>query len=147
MHHSKSVSIESLPPQHPAPSVKPARREFGLATRFFTLDRLASMPPVESQQKIRARARFQKKSRSTSSSPEIEPHLGIARGRRIRAGPLLFRGMSLGTHASDRIPAGKPSAQASAEPARLTCLDSHPHPHPGDSNAGFGPGRECRELQ
>ncbi len=41
----------ALPPQHTSLSVEPARRKFALATRFFMVDRLVSMPPVDSQQK------------------------------------------------------------------------------------------------
>ena len=108
----------SIDPTPPSLSVEPARREFGLATRFFMVDRLVSMRPVDSQKKIRARARFKQIYRSTSAQRKIKPHLGIARGRRIRAGLQIFRGRSLDIHAYDRIPVEKSSAQASAEPGR-----------------------------
>ena len=140
MHHSKTVSIDPTPPL--SLSAEPVRRELGLATRFFMVDRLLSMRPVDSKKKIRARARFQQISRSTSAQPKIEPHLDIARGRRIRAGPQIFRGGSLDIHAYDRIPVEKPSALASAEPGRSAA--SAPAAAPGLSSGGGGTDDNCK---
>jgi len=120
----------------PSLSVEPARRKFGLTTRFVILDLLIFMRPVEYQQKIRARARFQQISRSTSAYPKIEPHLGIARGRRIRDGLQIFRGRSLDIHAFDRISVEKPCAQASAEPGRSATSA------PAAPRRGFSSGRD-----
>lgn len=100
-----------------------------MATRFFMVDRLASMPPVDSQQKIRARARFQKKCRSTSSSPETsallaDEGLGLDRcffvvGRLV----LMHRIVSQRGNRARKPP---PSPRASH------VSTSHPHPHPGE---------------
>jgi hypothetical protein len=131
---SRHASLEisehrALPPQHTTLSVEAALREFGLATRFFMVDRLVSMPPVDSQQKIRARARASsgqapRLKSSPTSALLADEGLGLDRcffvvGRLV----LMHRIVSQWRNRARKPP---PSPRASH------VSTSHPHPHPGE---------------
>ena len=117
----------------------------GLDRCFFVVGRLVLMHRIVSQWGNPARKPPPSPRASHVSTSHPHPHPGEPRGVVLRAGPPVFLATPLGKHAYKRgrgveHPTG-PYLESAREKRESRAKGSHP------SNAGFGPGRECRELQ